>query len=81
MREALSLLLNYAFKELGLVKVYALAFLANISSIKRLEKSGFKLEGIFKKHVQREGQLFDAFSFGLPRDEWLALQRQKLHHH
>lgn len=47
--EAVSLILDFAFSQLKLHKVYAKLFEKNIGSRRVLEKSGFKLEGSFKE--------------------------------
>ena len=44
--EAIDLILNFAFKELNLHRIYAYVFEENIASRRVLEKNSFKLEGM-----------------------------------
>ncbi len=56
---AITNLSNYAFHQLGLVRVYAKVFSTNIGSIRALEKSGFEREGYFHKGVYKQGRFID----------------------
>lgn len=55
MSEAVRLLVDYAFKELGLHRLEAGVMPHNIGSIRVLEKAGFRKEGIARKNVQING--------------------------
>ena len=57
--DAIIALSNYAFEQLGLVRVYAKVFSTNLGSIRVLEKVGFEREGYFHKGVYKEGQFID----------------------
>jgi len=48
-------LLTYAFKELGLHRVYVEILESNSRSIKMFERIGFQLEGRLREHVYRNG--------------------------
>jgi len=57
--KAVQLIVEYAFGELKLIRLYAGAFQYNIGSMKVLEKNGFKKEGVSKKAVFKNGQIWD----------------------
>lgn len=59
MTEAVRLLVEYAFRELKLHRVYAEAKPSNLGSIRVLEKAGFEREGIARKNVQINGRWED----------------------
>ena len=50
--EAVSLMLDYAFRQLKLRKVFARVYQPNILSVKLLKKLGFKKEAVLKEHVK-----------------------------
>lgn len=68
--EAVGLALRFAFGDLGLFRVYASTFAANVASRRVLEKNGFQLEGVLRAAVVRYGQRHDYLNFGLLRPDW-----------
>jgi len=69
--EAVELVLDYAFKEVNLNKIYAGIFEPNIASWKCAEKVGFKLEGRLKNVVYVNGEYQDARKYAFFREDWL----------
>jgi len=69
MTDAVKAYVNYAFEELGLLKLVAHCFELNIGSARVLEKNGFKLEGRLRKHFRKDGKLYDARIYGLLRED------------
>ena len=63
--EALSLLKNYAFLELGLNKLVATCSVNNSGSYKLLEKHGFIREGCLKQNVIINCKYVDDYIYGL----------------
>ncbi|WP_422124594.1 GNAT family N-acetyltransferase [Planococcus sp. X10-3] len=57
--EAIGLMVDYAFKELGLHRIEAGVMPHNTPSIRALEKAGFEREGIARKNVQINGKWQD----------------------
>ncbi len=51
---------QFAFEELGLVKITAHVFVTNPASARVLEKCGFEQEGFLKKHYLKDDQYLDA---------------------
>lgn len=68
--EALELALKFIFHELNLYRVTITIFENNQASIALAEKLGFKREGVFRNHVQRDGLRFNMLLYGLLRPEW-----------
>ena len=59
MTEAAKKASEYAFKELGLIKITANVFHFNIGSARVLEKAGFQCEGHLRSHYKKDGKIFD----------------------
>ncbi len=69
--ELVKLLLEYGFKELNLHKIVVDVVVPNVSSIRCLEKNGFKLEGTLQKEMYIDGKYYDNLKYGLLREEWI----------
>ncbi len=69
--EALELLLDFAFNELKLHRVYAYTFIDNIGSQRVLEKCGFTREGRRKEAIKKNGKYYDNFMFGLVSSDYV----------
>ena len=59
MTQAIKEITKYGFRELKLCRIYALVFLFNKKSMRILEKSGYKFEGILKKEAKKNNKFFD----------------------
>jgi RimJ/RimL family protein N-acetyltransferase len=62
--EALKLLSDYAFKTLGLHKLTAGCYAANVGSAKAFLAAGFEQEGVRKGQYISDGKYVDALIFG-----------------
>lgn len=71
-REAMELALEFAFLELNLYRVFLTVFSYNDPALALYEGLGFTREGVFRQHLERDGQRHDMFLYGLLRPEWLA---------
>jgi ribosomal-protein-alanine N-acetyltransferase len=72
MREALTALLDYAFGELNLHRLEADVDPRNASSIRTLERLGFRQEGYLRERWLVGGGIQDSLFYGLLRSEWQA---------
>jgi RimJ/RimL family protein N-acetyltransferase len=72
MREALSALLEYAFRTLGLHRIEADVDPRNEASIRLLERLGFQKEGYLRERWLVDGATHDTLFFGLLRKEWVS---------
>jgi len=70
--EAIGLALQFAFQELNLHRVQLTVFSYNQRAIALYEKLGFRREGTYREHIQRDGARYDMYLYGMLRPEWLA---------
>lgn len=71
--EAAAALVEFGFRELGLLRIDAQVFTGNTASMHVLEKLGMAREGMLPQHVRSGGRLHDVVCYGLSRSAWLAL--------
>ncbi|MED1797459.1 GNAT family N-acetyltransferase [Brevibacillus porteri] len=71
-REALKLLLDYAFLEMNLHRVSLRVFSFNEKAIKLYDKLGFKQEGISRQFLFREGKWHDLVHMGILQQEYIS---------
>lgn len=69
-KEALRLLLNYLFKDIGLNKVMADTGAFNQASIALLKSLRFQQDGCLREHQLLNGVLHDQLLFSVLADEW-----------
>jgi ribosomal-protein-serine acetyltransferase len=74
MSRATEKLLELAFEHLGMNRVQIRCADANTRSAAIPQKFGFVQEGRQRRHVIRDGKIYDFLIFGLLRDEWRARQ-------
>ena len=60
----------YAFDELGLERVFAVANTRNRASARVLEKCGYLLEGTMRRTAIKEGIVLDQFMYAALKTEW-----------
>lgn len=78
MREAIKLILNFGFKKLKLVRIYARVMHPNISSVKLLEKLSFKYEGRMRMAILKKGKWMDDLRYSILNSEFKSKQRDKI---
>jgi len=71
--EAMNILLCYAFTELNLHRLTLTVFEFNERAVRMYQRCGFKIEGIVREVLYRDGRRWDLISMGLLRAEWLEL--------
>jgi ribosomal-protein-alanine N-acetyltransferase len=69
MTTAISQIVEYAFKNLPINRIFAKPFGYNIGSQKALLKSGFVLEGKYEKTLIKNGELIDELVFAIRKTE------------
>ncbi len=72
--EALQALLAYAFEELALHRIEADVDPRNTTSIRTVERLGFKQEGYLRERWQVNGEIQDSLFYGLLRPDWEAVK-------
>lgn len=70
--EAIRLLLDCAFNELKIRRVWGGAYLKNVKSIFNLKRLGFTQKGRLRKHQVDRNEYCDTLLFGMLREEWLT---------
>jgi RimJ/RimL family protein N-acetyltransferase len=68
--EMMAVLLDYAFADLGLQRVYAYALASNLRSIRAKEKCGFQREGVLREAYYGQGCFQDIVLVGITRGDW-----------
>jgi RimJ/RimL family protein N-acetyltransferase len=63
MSEVVPAFVDYCFKEFSLSRMFAMPHSSNPASARVLEKAGFVLEGRLRKHVVKDGQIFDSLLY------------------
>ncbi|MFB6354770.1 MAG: GNAT family N-acetyltransferase [Halobacteriales archaeon] len=70
--EATAVLLDHAFGERRLNKVWAMVIEPNEASQAVLEKLGFEREGRFRRETWYEGEYVDSLRYAILAEDWLA---------
>lgn len=66
--------LEYIFEVLKIRKVIGESFVFNQASVAFHERLGFSREGHFRRHVLKNGNYEDIFSFALFSDHWIKVK-------
>jgi RimJ/RimL family protein N-acetyltransferase len=69
-REAVSLLLDYAFRLRNLRRVWLEVHASNERAIRAYSSCGFVEEGRMREHIWLDGRYLDNVLMGILRDEW-----------
>jgi RimJ/RimL family protein N-acetyltransferase len=75
--EAAGILLDFAFGELRLHRVWLHVFADNSRAIHLYERLGFQHEGAEREAYFRHGRYHDMRVMGILRDEWLSQERPR----
>ncbi len=74
--EAVTRLLDYAFGQLDLHRVYAITDQENTPSVALLERLGMRREGDFVENAWFKGRWSSEYLYAVLRDEWLQKSRK-----
>lgn len=69
-REAIKLMLDYAFLELRLQQIQLLVYDFNHTAIALYQKMGFKSEGVYRSDMVYEKEVYNTLLFSLSRARW-----------
>jgi RimJ/RimL family protein N-acetyltransferase len=67
---ALPAVIEFAFCQMGLHRIFADTDPRNSPAIRALERQGFRREGVMREHYLVQGEPQDAVVYGLLRSEW-----------
>lgn len=73
MTEAVKQICRFAFETLDIMRISGVVYSPNMASRKVLERNGFQLEGVLRKAVYKDGNVYDKCLYGLLRDELTEL--------
>ncbi len=68
--DAMMAMLDFAFNQMNLHRVYLRVFEFNHRGIKSYEKCGFKKEGVLRHDRYREGRYYDTIMMGILKEEF-----------
>lgn len=74
--DAMIVLLDFAFNQMNLHRVYLKVYAYNNRGIKSYEKCGFKREGILRHDRYANGKYHDTIIMGILKDEFKKLPRE-----
>ena len=66
---AIPMMIEYAFNNFDIRRIYARPYGNNLASQAVLEKCGFKLEGRFSKTILKDGELLDELIYAIRKEE------------
>jgi RimJ/RimL family protein N-acetyltransferase len=69
--EAAAAVVEYAFTQLNMHRLYAIHFKRNPASGRVMQKLGMKREGVLRQHVKKWDSYEDIVFYGLLRKDWL----------
>jgi RimJ/RimL family protein N-acetyltransferase len=75
--DAVNALLDFAFGELRLERIYLHVFDYNPRAVRSYEKSGFVREAVLRRARFHRGAHHDVFLMAMLRSEWVALPRKR----
>jgi [ribosomal protein S5]-alanine N-acetyltransferase len=58
----------YAFRELDLIRVFAVPFTRNPASVRVLERAGYQLEGTMRRSAVKDGEVLDQYLYAAVRE-------------
>ncbi|MEQ8674041.1 MAG: GNAT family protein [Aggregatilineales bacterium] len=71
--EAMRLMVNYGFNQLGLHRIELSVYAFNPRAIRAYEKVGFKREGVMRDALLWDGEYVDSISMSILDHEWTGL--------
>lgn len=73
------LLLEYAFTELALNRVYLYTETENVSAVRSYERIGFKREGVIKEDLFTRGRYVDRYVYGITKRDFFHHSSTPIH--
>lgn len=74
--DARLLMLNYAFINRGLERIWAKVLEDNIGALKMLEKTGYKKEGLLRKSNFKDGKFLNEIYLAVLKDDFLKIANE-----
>jgi RimJ/RimL family protein N-acetyltransferase len=70
--DAMETLISFIFLQMNINKIRLTCYSFNERAIKSYEKCGFKVEGVLKQEMFKDGKYHDKIAMGMLREEFLA---------
>lgn len=70
--DAMDVLVSFIFNEMNINKIRLVCYSFNQRAIKSFEKCGYRIEGILRKEVFKNGRYYDKIAMGILREEFLG---------
>lgn len=77
--EASGMLLDCAFHQLGLNRVYLYVETDNLAAVKLYERIGFRREGVMKNDLFSKGRFVDRYVYGITKKDFYGIQNIPIH--
>lgn len=77
--KASRILLNYAFQQLELNRIYLYTETDNLAAVKSYERIGFKREGIIRKDLFSKGRFVDRYVYGITKNDFYGIQNTPIY--
>jgi len=74
---ATNLMLDHAFEDMNLHKLWLRVLEDNIKAISLYEKCGFIKEGVNRQHIFKNGSYVNLISMGILKEEWVSLRNMR----
>jgi RimJ/RimL family protein N-acetyltransferase len=68
--DAMKVLVKFVFEQMNMNKIKLFVFGFNVRAQKCYEKCGFKVEGVLRQELFRDGKYYDEYCMGILREEW-----------
>ncbi|ADL06819.1 GNAT family N-acetyltransferase [Thermosediminibacter oceani] len=75
--DAMRVLLRFIFEQMNINKVKLFVYDFNKRAIRCYEKCGFKVEGVLRQEIYRDGRYHDELAMGILRSEWFGAGNKK----
>jgi RimJ/RimL family protein N-acetyltransferase len=75
--DAIRIWARFAFRQMNLRKLKLTVFAFNRRAIRAYQKCGFRVEGVLREELYRNGQYHDVLVMGLLRSDFAALEERK----
>lgn len=77
--DAMRILVKFIFEQMNINRIKLNVFSFNQRAIKSYEKCGFKVEGILRQEVFRDGKYYDDIVMGILKEEYFEQKLMLLH--
>jgi RimJ/RimL family protein N-acetyltransferase len=72
--DAMKVLMDFIFMQMNINKIRLIVYSYNESAIKCYKKCGYRVEGILRQEVYKDGKYYDKISMGFLKVEYLAIK-------